>query len=565
MVPEASLRGFLGSALDRCAAWYIGLPAETCNYTVTHHVAIPMQDGVDLIADLYQPKVSATEAASSSASSPPMLLVQGCYGRGLAMSLINARLYAARGYLVLFVSCRGTFGSGGAFQPGRDEQRDSQDIVGWMRRQAWYPGSFATAGSSYLGYAQWALLHDPPADWVGAGVPAAAHDYADNHWGSGALRLDRITWSDTVAHQEDGDGARMRARLLPPSGRLAKDKALAHAVFTGLPLHHGLHTYLAGSAPWVADVLAHPDPDDAYWEPTRHAAALERVDKPVFLASGWHDLFAAQTMHQYARLRDRGCPVALTVGPWSHYGAAGLEPLPDMLQFLDEHVAGRKGNRRRDPVRVYVMGADEWRSMPSWPPSTKPRVWYLQGDKTLKTEASLTDATPSSSSFTFDPSSPSPTIGGPLLAGGGRVNDSAYASRSDMLVYTSSRLEADVEILGRPAVEMTHSSDTPYVDLWVRLSEVDRAGVSHNITESFQALDPKRDGATPIRVEMRDCAHRFRKGMRIRLIVAGGSFPQYARSLGAEGNRVMGSIAKPACHTIRYSSGGSKLILPTAA
>ena len=73
-------------------------------------------------------------------------------------------LYAAYGYHVVLQSTRGGFGSGGQFDPGRHEVDDGADTVAWLRPQPWFDGRFATVGSSYMGFTQWALLVDPPPD-----------------------------------------------------------------------------------------------------------------------------------------------------------------------------------------------------------------------------------------------------------------------------------------------------------------------------------------------------------------------------------------------------------------
>ncbi|OIW22687.1 CocE/NonD hydrolase [Coniochaeta ligniaria NRRL 30616] len=538
-------RSLWAAMADRLAGWYLGLSAETCSYT-SQAVRIPMRDGVELAADLYQPVVTGTARPSG------LLLVQSCYGRGEAMAIFNARLYAARGYQVLFVSSRGTFGSGGQFDPGRNEQTDGQDVVVWMREQPWYPGSFATAGASYLGYSQWALLHDPPEDCVAAVISAGMHDLGRQSWGSGSLMLQRIVWSDLIAHQEDpgiGFLARMWAMVTTTETRRLRP------VLEGLPLIDHVQAHFAGRAPWIEDVMTRPDLSDPYWAPTQHGAALERVKIPTLLVNGWYDLFSrqSQTFDEYRRLKERGCPVGLTVGPWDHVEASGLKTLPDIMGFLDSHVAR---NKAQDPfrARIFVTGAQEWREMDSWPPATVPFVTYLHGDGTLGSAGMPADV--ASSSFTYDPADPTPTVEP------GKDDKGVLAGRSDVLVYTSGPLKSDMEVMGQPVVQLAHSSDIPFVDLVVRLSELDPAtGVSRSITEKFQALDPTRD-STPLRLTLSDCAHRFQKGRCIRLTVAGGSFPLYARNLGTEGNRVLGATTRPSCHTISYSAGLSYLTLP---
>ncbi|KAJ2972129.1 hypothetical protein NQ176_g7335 [Zarea fungicola] len=346
----------------------------------------------------------------------------------------------------------------------------------------------------------------------------------------------------------------------PPKSRLETDKALGESVLLGLPLRESVRTYFGADAPWLDNSLAHPNLSDDYWKSTRHAAAFDRVSKPILLIGGWYDLFLDQTMAQYYHLRDRGSMVKLIVGPWAHMGAAGPMRIPTVLDFLDEYVAGRRRQSQTDHVQIFVTGADKWQSMSSWPPATKPITWYLQEGNSLSTEAPPADAM--SSSFTFNPAKPTPTIGGPLLNDGGQADDSAYTTRSDVLVYTTGPLEEDVEVRGRPMLELAHSSDVPHVDLFVRLSEVNVSGVSHNITEQFQALTPARSQPAKVKLEMLDCAHRFKKGTSMRLIIAGGSFPHYAPSLGIDGNRTTGSVSQCAQHTIGHAKGSSKVTFP---
>ncbi len=77
---------------------------------------------------------------------------------------------------MLLQSVRGTFGSGGEFEPMRHEIPDGQDTVAWLRQQRWFEGRLAMFGASYLGFVQWALAMDPPPELVAAGHgrPAAA-------------------------------------------------------------------------------------------------------------------------------------------------------------------------------------------------------------------------------------------------------------------------------------------------------------------------------------------------------------------------------------------------------
>jgi predicted acyl esterase len=127
-----------------------------------------------------------------------------------------------------------------------------------------------------------------------------------------------------------------------------------------------------------------------------------------------------------------------------------------------------------------------------------------------------------------------------------------------VLTSTGDTLTADLEIAGAPIAELIHHSDNPHADLFVRLSEVSADGRSRNITEGYVRLSPDRDDS-PVRLPLLPAAHRFRAGSRIRVLVAGGTHPQYARNLGTGDNPGTGSRLVPARHTI---VDGSRLLLP---
>ncbi|KAJ5166432.1 uncharacterized protein N7482_005213 [Penicillium canariense] len=548
-------RSYTRATLDYLGAHYVGAGPETCSYT-TQGIQIPMRDGIELAGDFYAPDLPDNQAPAG------LILIQCCYGRGAGISFMDARVFAARGFQALLVSTRGTYGSDGIFDPGSNEQSDSQDIVVWMRQQPWYPGSFATLGPSYLGYSQWALLHDPPADCVAAVIPVGPHDHAWHAWGTGSFRLDRASWSDMMSRTDDQRGRLLLSRLssIPGLGFL-RSSELDEAV-AGLPLDASLQKYFGDKAPWLFEYLKHPNVDDVYWTPRRHQIALERVKIPILLISGWYDTFTTQTMHQFKHLHGRGVNVRLVVGPWTHVQASGLHSIPEIMDFLAEHLA-KTVKYNRFPAHIFITGAQEWRSMPTWPPATRPAVFYLQENSCLGSKQPTQDANPAS--FVFDPRSPTPSIGGNQMSVGGRVDDSAYANQSDVLTFTSEPLSEDLEVLGVPSVHLIHASDPPFADLFVRLSEVDAQGVSHNITDVYKALDPMREMSHPIRLDLQDCAHLFRVGMRVRLIVAGGSFPMYARSLGTAENRVRSDKTAPQKHIISIAGGVSQLTLPVRA
>ncbi len=58
-----------------------------------------------------------------------------------ALGVLYGRIFAERGFQVFIQSVRGTFGSGGTFDPFRQEHDDGLDTVAWIRQQPWFTGA----------------------------------------------------------------------------------------------------------------------------------------------------------------------------------------------------------------------------------------------------------------------------------------------------------------------------------------------------------------------------------------------------------------------------------------
>jgi putative CocE/NonD family hydrolase len=545
-------RSFLGQLFDRIVSWLVGFPSERCSYT-TLALGVPIFDGlsrIELCANLLQPLLP------NSAKPLGTVLVRSPYGRGFPIAG-TARAYAARGYQVLVVSSRGTFGSGGDFDPFRTEAQDGQAIVEWMRKQTWYTGTFATMGGSYLGYVQWALLVDPPKDMVAAVPGVSPHNFARAIRGTGAMDLDIVKWADMVAHQEEPFSIWEALR----STRSRKMEAVLKE--TG-PLARNIHDHLGGRSPWLDITLAKPDTSDPYYGPMKLERALHRADIPILIITGWYDLFLEQSMEQYLKLKERGCNVALTVGPWTHM-KSGLAPQMSRHGFdwIEEHLAASKSAKRTVPVQYYITGAQEWREVDVFPPPTTPVTFYLHGGGRLDSKLESTSCP--SSTFAFDPRDPTPTVGGNgLTTIGGSVDDSILAKRKDVLVFDTAPLETDFEICGQTTIELAHSTSSPFADVFVRISEVDAKGKSRNITEIYKRLNPEREIDKELKLSLNHCAHRVLRGKRIRVIVAGGCFPQYARNHGVENGDMNATEMRAVEHIVHHNEHRvSKLVLPS--
>jgi uncharacterized protein len=542
---KGKLKAFTRRTLSRL----LHLPPQTCEYTVHRRVRVPMRDGVELLADHYEP-TTATPSGT--------LLVRCPYGRAFPFSTLFAGVYAARGYHVVFQSVRGTFGSGGTFDPMVDEVADGADTVEWLRHQPWFTGSFATIGLSYLGFTQWALLADPPPEMKAAVITVGLHDPSGPRWGTGSFGLnDFLGWSYLVANQETP--SKLRALIRQARAR----RALARA--TGrLPAGEAGRALLGDGATWWEEWLDHPEPDDQFWTTRTVREALNRTDIPVLLIGGWQDLFLEQTLAQYEALKGRGVDVAATIGSWTHtqiMSKGAPTVIRETLDWLDAHLGDR--GTTRSPVRIKVNG-NGWLDLPEWPPAMPERVLYLQPT------GRLGDAPPDTAPptrFTYNPVDPTPSIGGRLLSPeAGYRRDTKLAERPDVLCFTGDRLPADLFVVGTPVIELSHSCDNPYHDLWVRISEVDSKGVSRNVSDGYRRSPTVSRGADTIRIELDAVAHRFRAGSRIRVLIAGGSHPRFARNLGTSEPLVSGRELMVSTHTIRLGEGGvSRLVLPAGA
>lgn len=570
-IPEdARPLGRVARILGTAAARVWSLPAPRNAVTVTRGIAIPASDGVMLLADHYAPV-----QAGGDANKHPTILVRTPYGRALPMSLPNAQVIAGHGYHMLLVSCRGTFGSGGEFDPGRHEAADGQACVAWLREQDWFDGRLGTFGLSYLGFTQWALAMDPPPELRSVVVHAGLHDFSRSVYHNGAFSLyTSLSWADLVTNQETGG---LRGTVL----RANADRRERNAM-DGNPIGTHARAMLGSGAQWFDTWMAHPDDADPYWAPRRCAAALERLSAPALLIGGWQDIFLGQTIEQYRALSGRGLPVRLVIGPWTHIQVAtkgGGVAMRETLAWLDRHLRGdgapaRAGGGGGDAraVRVWI-GGQGWRDLPHWPPpgATEERWPLLTGGELgAPAAADVADKTYEGSgsdgavAFRYDPALPTPSVGGAVLPRSAGVRDNQVVEkRPDVLVFTSAPLDAPVVVAGEVAAEISVSRDNPYADVFARLCDVDRGGVSRNVCDGIVRLtdaDPL-DGV--VRVSMTGAAHRFAAGHRLRVQVSGGAHPRFARNPGTGGVDAPAAELRDTRYRVRVGSAArSVLLLP---
>jgi uncharacterized protein len=128
-------------------------PATAAELGVERDLPMAAEPGVVLLADRWFP-------LGVDPTGLPVILLRSPYGR--RQLGIVGRLIAERGYQVVIQSCRGTFGSGGVWEPFRHEEADGHRALAWLAEQPWWSGRLGTFGASYLGLTQWAIATDPP-------------------------------------------------------------------------------------------------------------------------------------------------------------------------------------------------------------------------------------------------------------------------------------------------------------------------------------------------------------------------------------------------------------------
>ena len=552
MGEEPRLNHVVRRLVDRALSPMLGLPAPSCRYRVIRGLRVPVRDGAELVADLYAPVVAEPRGT---------ILVRSPYGRGYPLPQFHAQPFAARGFSVLVQSVRGTYGSTGQFLPAVHETADAVDTVEWLRRQEWFTGRLATIGASYLGLTQWALLNEPPPELLAAVIVAGPNDYS-GIWSHGTFAVDdSFGWSKGMSGDNLTAAGPIRSRLTGLVNRPSPEPETPM-----LPLGAVSRAALGTGAPWFDEWISHPDRDDPWWDPMRFDAALDQSQVPVLLINGWQDLHLDQTLDQYDRLHSRGVDVAMTIGPWTHARMLrkGVSTyLPEAFEWIRSRVAGEGPTGNRAPVRLFVQGQD-WLELPDWPPTMPERVFYLAPDETLSDEAPAAMATPSS--FNYDPSDPTPSVGGPLMRPtAGYQEDNALSERADVLTFTGAPLAADLFMVGHPLFELVHSADNAYTDVFVRISSVDEEGQSTNVADGYLGLPPTQNPSEPrpIRIEMDAVAHRFPAGSRIRVMVAGGAFPRFVPNHGTGEPVATSERLVTATHVVHHGAGGaSRILLP---
>jgi putative CocE/NonD family hydrolase len=519
---------------------------------VRRKVRVPMPDGVELLTDVHTPR---------GLTSGPTVLIRSPYGRrpfGFAMAVP----LATQGYHVVVQSCRGTAGSAGVFDPHHDEHHDGLATVEWITRQPWYDGSIVTFGGSYLGYTQWAIAQAAGPEVKAMAMQVTLSDFSQMTYSGNSLMLENaLSWTHMVTMMK-----RTRGKLQMMLRMLLGRPAISAQQWRSLPLASLDEVTTGQRVPFWRDWMEHGSAEDPWWEPMDFHRTIPDVQRPITLVAGWHDIFAPWSLRDFAALQRAGAPARITIGPWVHTDRSpGGIVMHDALDWFAHHL-GQRPSTRSEPVKLFVMGVDEWRLFDQWPPKESvPATWYLQPGSGLA-DHPAEDSQPDR--YRYDPADPTPSVGGPGLSPRPfSVDNATLESRSDVLCFTSAPLADDLDLIGVPAAELCVSSSATSADFFVRLCDVDEAGVSRNVCDGLQRIAIRPDRSPqPVRIELWPTAYRFRRGHRLRVQVSSGAFPRWARNLGSDDSLATGTEMRVAEQSIHHSPAyPSALTLPICA
>lgn len=540
---------------------------------------LPMRDGVRMSTDVYRPARDGRPVEGRF----PVLIQRTPYDKDARGESEQVRAFVRSGYIVVLQDTRGRYESEGLFTKYNDfDARDGHDTMAWIEGLAYANGRIGTWGTSYGAHTQAdAAKLDPP----GLSTMVLNMGGTSNSWDHG-IRYHgafELGWQILWAFRQVA--AETRAPFV--------EEMLERETFTdwvfAVPFRKGLNPLSV--APNFEDYFLEMQEEGAdtawlgigeSWEPYYEQTA----DVPMIHVGGWYDLFAGGTVDNYAALSKlKSSPVRLLMGPWDHGGndetftgdvefgpASAIRDFDTgfHLRWFDHFLKGEEnGVGEEDPVRLFVMGTGDghrdpngrlyhggyWRGADDWPlPETRFTRYYFHGDGSLSPDEPA--GVGASTTYTFDPQRPVPTIGGSFYWGFGgyhQAEDPEFTGseppylplkvRPDVVVFQTPPLEEDVEVVGPVEVHLYASSSAVDTDFTAKLVDVyppspdDPAGYDLNLTDGivrarFRNSPSREELMKPgevyeLVIDLFPTANVFKKGHRIRVDVSSSSFPRF--------------------------------------
>ena len=529
---------------EKCTAQE-GLPVR-----IEFDVRVAMRDGVRLSADIYRPD----DRDSAGAGKFPVILARTPYNKSTERGnhLQLGRYFASRGYAYVAMDVRGRGDSEGVFVPYRNEGPDGYDAIEWCAAQRWSSGKVGTIGSSYLGYDQWiAALQQPPHLTTMIVLVTPPDPFVESP--TGLQSPTYMSWYHLLI-----------GHTLHNAAGVDWNAIYRHLPLATMDEAAGFH------APYWQEILNHPG-INAWWEPLIYQNKFDRVKLPILHISGWYDDEQAGALMNYIGMTKHGATEdarknqKLLMGPWPHavnstrkLGAIDFGPtaLIDLegyeLRWFDRWLKGvANGVMDEKPVRIFVMGKNEWREEANWPvPGTEYVKYFLSGggranslfgDGKLQPQLPGAAGKESADRYRYDPADPVPFLMEPSYAQVGGPDDyRPVERRDDVLVYTSEAFAEPRLICGPITAHLSAASSAVDTDFMVKLLDVWPDGFAQRLTDGMVRAR-YRDGGDKMSliepgkiyeydVDLWNTCQEFGKGHQVRVEVASSAFPKYDRN-----------------------------------
>jgi putative CocE/NonD family hydrolase len=557
---------------------------------VERGVRVAMRDGVGLRADIYRPKAEGRY---------PVLLQRTPYNKAGGADF--GRRAATAGYVAILQDVRGRFTSEGEWYPFQWESQDGFDTVEWAAALPYANGKVGMWGGSYVGATQMltAIAHPPHLAGILPVVTASNYHSNWTYQGGAFEQWFNESWTSGLA--QDTLNRKMQSETNAMVGAW-KLPLSAYPLFnTPSDAEVGA---TEGLAKYFLDWLAHPSYDE-YWKRWSIEEHYADIQVPALHVAAWYDIFQGGSLRNYQGLKEhagneaarRGQRLLVIIGGHAgggrqvgdvDFGAAAADFDEDevTLEWYDFLFKGVQNAFARKPVRIFVMGANEWRDEDEWPLRRAKETKYflvsskgansLRGDGLLSTSAG--GAWRESDQIVYDPANPAPTTGGPLCCDGGHLpagprDQRAVEARDDVLVYSTPVLERDLEVSGPVTLDFWAKSSAVDTDFTAKLVDVWPNGFAQNLTEGIvraryrhsqekpELLNP--DETYKLTIDLWSTSNVFKKGHKIRLEVSSSNFPRFDRNLNTGENGQSGTRMVKATNTILHDADhASVLLLP---
>lgn len=546
---------------------------------------IPMRDGVKLYTVVYVPKHKVGEKH-------PILLSRTPYSVGpyekdaLKASLGPSSLFLEEAYIFAYQDVRGKFLSEGDFVNTRphiaqkknkkeiDESTDTYDTIDWLVKNIkGNNGNVGTWGISYPGfYATQSILSNHPAlKAVSPQAPVTDWFVGDDITHNGAFFLGNFLFFSSFGKDRPVPTTKGASRL-DIGTQDGYQFFLRAATFDTLN-----HKYYGDSIAVWKDFMKHGTYDE-FWQSRSPLPHLKQVKPAVLTVGGWYDaedLYGPLKTFETINKNGFSSYNGMVMGPWPHGGwarSAGnsfghFQFESNTGEYYREHIElpffnfylkGKQPDRQLANAYIFYTGANTWKEYAQWPPQeAEQRKLYLHNDGKVSFTPPSNSAT-SYDEYVTDPNKPVPHTN-EIRPNPGReymIEDQRFAAfRPDVLTYTSDILEEDVTLAG-PLFPNLHISstgtDTDFVvkliDAYpdtasnykdtpanIKLSEYQRLVRADVLRAKFRnsLTHPEplvANAITPIRFELQDVAHTFKKGHRIVIQVQSTWFPLVDRN-----------------------------------